>query len=38
MAAIPLSTGSYAGAVLGLPISGLLTDQISWEACFYFYG
>ncbi|XP_074604062.1 uncharacterized protein LOC141857462 [Brevipalpus obovatus] len=30
--------GSYAGAVLGLPISGFLTEKISWKACFYFYG
>ena len=30
--------GSYAGAVVGLPVSGILTDLIGWEACFYFYG
>ncbi|UYV73767.1 SLC17A6 [Cordylochernes scorpioides] len=30
--------GSYAGAVLGMPLSGILTDYISWQACFYFYG
>lgn len=30
--------GSYAGAVVGLPVSGILTDFIGWEACFYFYG
>lgn len=30
--------GSYAGAVVGMPLSGMLTDYISWQACFYFYG
>ncbi|XP_035215847.1 vesicular glutamate transporter 1-like isoform X2 [Stegodyphus dumicola] len=30
--------GSYAGAVLGMPLSGMLTDYISWQACFYIYG
>lgn len=30
--------GSYAGAVIGIPVSGLFTDYVSWEACFYFYG
>jgi len=31
-------TGSYAGAVLGMPLSGILTDYWGWEACFYVYG
>lgn len=31
-------TGSYAGAVLGMPLSGLMTERISWESSFYFYG
>ena len=31
-------TGSYAGAVLGLPLSGVMTEKISWESSFYFYG
>jgi MFS transporter, ACS family, solute carrier family 17 (sodium-dependent inorganic phosphate cotransporter), member 6/7/8 len=31
-------TGSYAGAVLGMPLSGWMTEQISWESSFYFYG
>ncbi|XP_045031560.1 vesicular glutamate transporter 1 isoform X1 [Daphnia magna] len=30
--------GSYAGAVVGMPLSGWLTDGISWQAPFYFYG
>nr|CAD7396346.1 unnamed protein product [Timema poppensis] len=30
--------GSYAGVVLGMPLSGLLTGGISWQAPFYFYG
>ncbi|XP_017492785.1 PREDICTED: vesicular glutamate transporter 2.2-like, partial [Rhagoletis zephyria] len=30
--------GSYAGAVVGLPMSGFLTKWIGWETCFYFYG
>ncbi|CAL1267338.1 unnamed protein product [Larinioides sclopetarius] len=29
--------GSYAGAVVGMPLSGMLTDYISWQACFYIY-
>ena len=33
-----LITGSYAGAVLGMPLSGIFTEYIGWEACFYFYG
>ena len=31
-------TGSYAGAVVGMPLSGILTDYIGWQSCFYFYG
>jgi ACS family sodium-dependent inorganic phosphate cotransporter-like MFS transporter 6/7/8 len=31
-------TGSYAGAVLGLPLSGIMTERISWSSSFYFYG
>ncbi|XP_067010159.1 vesicular glutamate transporter 1 isoform X2 [Anabrus simplex] len=31
-------SGSYAGVVLGMPLSGLLTGGISWQAPFYFYG
>ena len=31
-------SGSYAGAVVGMPMSGFLTQAIGWEACFYFYG
>ena len=30
--------GSYAGAVAGLPTSGLLTSRLGWQAPFYFYG
>lgn len=30
--------GTYAGIVLGLPISAILTEHFSWEAMFYFYG
>lgn len=30
--------GSYAGVVLGMPLSGILTGWISWQAPFYFYG
>jgi MFS transporter, ACS family, solute carrier family 17 (sodium-dependent inorganic phosphate cotransporter), member 6/7/8 len=32
------ATGSYAGAVLGMPLSGIMTDYMGWESCFYFYG
>lgn len=30
--------GSYAGAVVGMPLSGVLTDYLGWQSCFYFYG
>merc|ERR1712038_1756905 len=30
--------GSYGGAVLGMPISGFLADNIGWPAPYYFYG
>lgn len=29
--------GSYAGIVLGMPVSGILSQYISWQAPFYFY-
>lgn len=31
-------SGSYAGVVIGMPLSGILTGWISWQAPFYFYG
>lgn len=30
--------GSYAGAVVGMPLSGFLTEWLGWETCFYVYG
>lgn len=30
--------GSYAGAAVGLPLSGILADHIAWNAPFYVYG
>ncbi|KAG6455048.1 vesicular glutamate transporter 1 [Manduca sexta] len=30
--------GTYAGIVIGMPLSGLLSDYIGWQAPFYFYG
>lgn len=30
-------SGSYAGVVIGMPVSGLLAEHISWQAPFYFY-
>ncbi|XP_021203259.1 vesicular glutamate transporter 1 [Bombyx mandarina] len=30
--------GTYAGIVIGMPLSGLLADYIGWQAPFYFYG
>ena len=30
--------GSYGGAVLGMPISGILADKVGWYAPYYFYG
>lgn len=29
--------GSYAGIVIGLPLSGILAEHISWQAPFYFF-
>uniref|UniRef100_A0A915JZM4 Major facilitator superfamily (MFS) profile domain-containing protein n=1 Tax=Romanomermis culicivorax TaxID=13658 RepID=A0A915JZM4_ROMCU len=31
-------TGSYAGAVIGLPLSAILVSAIGWQAPFYLYG
>jgi ACS family sodium-dependent inorganic phosphate cotransporter-like MFS transporter 6/7/8 len=33
-----LFAGSYAGAVLGIPLSGILTEYFNWQIAFYFYG
>lgn len=30
-------SGSYAGVVIGMPVSGYLAEHISWQAPFYFY-
>ncbi|KAL2749629.1 vesicular glutamate transporter 1 [Vespula maculifrons] len=30
--------GSYAAMVIGMPLSGLLSDGFGWTASFYFYG
>ena len=38
MSCLVMFSGSYAGAVLGMPLSGILTDYWGWEACFYVYG
>ena len=31
-------TGVYAGAILGYPIGGLLTQHVTWKAVFYANG
>lgn len=31
-------SGSYAGAVVGMPLSGLLTNNFGWPAGFYVFG
>ncbi|XP_054762295.1 vesicular glutamate transporter 2-like [Lytechinus pictus] len=31
-------SGSYAGAVIGMPIAGILTDYAGWPAVFYVFG
>ncbi|KAI3386450.1 hypothetical protein SNEBB_011487 [Seison nebaliae] len=31
-------TGSYAGAVVGIPLSGKLSYYVGWSSSFYFYG
>ncbi|KAL5007698.1 hypothetical protein ScPMuIL_016504 [Solemya velum] len=30
--------GSYAGAVLGMPLSGILTKHLGWQSGFYVFG
>ena len=30
--------GSYAGAVLGMPLSGILTRSLGWQSGFYAFG
>ncbi len=37
LAAVAFS-GSYVGTVIALPMSGLLAENINWEAIFYFFG
>ncbi|XP_071497425.1 vesicular glutamate transporter 1-like [Diadema antillarum] len=31
-------SGSYAGAVIGMPIAGILTDYAGWPSVFYVFG
>lgn len=31
-------SGSYAGIVIGMPLTDILARWISWKAAFYFYG
>jgi len=31
-------TGSYAGAVVGMPLSGILTKHFGWPTGFYVFG
>ena len=31
-------TGSYAGAVFGMPVAGLLTEYAGWPSVFYVFG
>ena len=31
-------SGSYAGAVLGMPLSGILTKNLGWQSGFYVFG
>lgn len=31
-------SGSYAGVVIGMPMSGFLSGLVGWQAPFYFYG
>lgn len=32
------STGSYAGAVVAMPLAGVLVQYIGWSSVFYIYG
>lgn len=33
-----LSAGSYAGAVIAMPLAGILVQYIGWSSVFYIYG
>lgn len=32
------SSGSYAGAVVAMPLAGVLVQYIGWSSVFYIYG
>lgn len=31
-------TGSYAGAVIAMPLAGVLVQYVGWPSVFYIYG
>lgn len=31
-------TGSYAGAVIAMPLAGILVQYVGWPSVFYIYG
>lgn len=33
-----LFPGSYAGAVIAMPLAGLLVQYVGWSSVFYIYG
>lgn len=35
---LPLILGSYAGAVIAMPLAGILVQYTGWSSVFYVYG
>lgn len=35
---LPTSSGSYAGAVIAMPLAGVLVQYVGWSSVFYVYG
>jgi predicted MFS family arabinose efflux permease len=33
-----LPAGSYAGAVIAMPLAGILVQYVGWPSVFYIYG
>lgn len=35
---LPFTLGSYAGAVIAMPLAGILVQYTGWSSVFYVYG
>ena len=35
---LPSTSGSYAGAVIAMPLAGILVQYTGWSSVFYVYG